>query len=62
MLRWALALGALAAVFVLGAALGASLDDNPDTGRTQTYVRTLQPLPVAPATETLTVTTTITRP
>jgi hypothetical protein len=44
---------------MLGLALGQSLDDNPDPAQTQTLVRTLNPLPVAPAArETVTVTTT----
>lgn len=47
---------ALAAAFALGVALGQALDDNPSTGRQQTYVRTLEPLPIAPAPETVTVT------
>jgi hypothetical protein len=42
------ALGVVVA-FVLGLAVGRSLDDNPQTGRQQTLVRTLQPLPLAPA-------------
>jgi hypothetical protein len=45
--------------FVLGIALGQALDDNPEPGRTQTLVRTLNPLPLAPAArETVTLTTT----
>ncbi|MFL5927798.1 MAG: hypothetical protein ACJ77E_12770 [Gaiellaceae bacterium] len=35
--------------FVVGIAVGRSLGDNPDTGRQQTLVRTLRPLPLAPA-------------
>ena len=43
--------------FVLGLAVGRSLDDNPQTGRQQTLVRTLRPVPLAPAArETVTVT------
>jgi len=42
------ALGVVVA-FVLGLAVGRSLDDNPQTGGQQTLVRTLQPLPLAPA-------------
>ena len=54
--RLALAV-ALAAVFVVGIALGEALDDGPGRGGTQTLVRTLKPLPVAPAArETVTVT------
>ena len=44
-------------VFVVGVAVGESLHDNPKPGGTQTLVRTLQPLPLAPAArETVTVT------
>ncbi len=45
------------AVFVVGIALGQALDDNSTPGGTQTLVRTLSPLPLAPAArETVTVT------
>jgi hypothetical protein len=51
-LRWlkllAIAVGVLLA-FGLGIALGQALDDGPPAGATQTYVRTLQPLPQRPA-------------
>ena len=44
--------------FVAGVALGEALHDNPAPGGTQTLVRTLKPLPLAPAArETVTVTT-----
>jgi len=44
-------------VFALGIALGQALNDNPDSGGTQTLIRTLHPLPLAPAArETVTVT------
>ena len=44
-------------VFAIGIALGEALDDNPGAGSTQTLVRTLNPLPIAPAArETVTVT------
>ena len=44
-------------VFALGVALGEALHDNPKPGGTQSLVRTLQPLPLAPAArETVTVT------
>ena len=39
-----LAVGA-ALLFALGIALGLALDDRPVPGGTQTYVRTLEPLP-----------------
>ena len=43
--------------FVVGIAVGRSLGDNPQTGKQQTLVRTLQPLPLAPAArETVTIT------
>ena len=43
------ALTVLAAVFVLGIALGEALDDGPNPAGTVTYVRTLEPLPQRPA-------------
>jgi hypothetical protein len=46
----------VAAVFAAGLALGQSLDDNPSPGGTQTLVRTLKPLALPPARETVTVT------
>ena len=47
----------LVVAFVIGLAVGRSLDDNPQTGRQQTLVRTLRPLPLAPAArETVTIT------
>jgi hypothetical protein len=46
-----------AVVFVVGVAVGEALHDNPKPGGTQTLVRTLKPLPLAPAArETVTVT------
>jgi len=52
-----LALGALV-VFALGIALGQALEDGSSPSGTQTLVRTLRPLPLAPAArETVTVTT-----
>ncbi len=56
--RWALRLLVVAAVFAAGVALGQALHDNPEPGGARTYVRTLKPLPVAPAQETVTVTVT----
>jgi len=55
--------GAAASVllFVLGVAVGESLDDSPRPGGTQTLVRTLRPLPLAPAART-TVTVTVQNP
>jgi hypothetical protein len=44
-------------VFVVGIAFGEALHDNHGSGGTQTLVRTLHPLPLAPAArETVTVT------
>jgi len=46
-----------AALFVVGVAVGEALHDNPKPGGTQTLVRTLSPLGIAPAArETVTVT------
>jgi hypothetical protein len=53
-LLWAVV---IAVVFAAGLALGEALHDNP-SGRTQTLVRTLTPLEVPPARETVTVTRT----
>jgi hypothetical protein len=46
----------LVIMFLAGLGLGQSLDDNPSPGRTQTLVRTLKPLELSPAVETVTVT------
>jgi hypothetical protein len=54
--RLLVALLVLVVVFGLGLALGEALHDNPSGGRTQTVVRTLKPLPLPPARETVTVT------
>lgn len=57
MRRRALVLAGVVAVFVVGIAVGEALHDNPRPGGTQTLVRTLHPLPLAPAArETVTVT------
>ena len=40
------------AVFVLGIALGEALNDGPPAPSTETYVRTLEPVPQQPATTT----------
>jgi hypothetical protein len=54
--RLALLVGAVV-VFAVGIALGEALHDNPGGGNDQTLVRTLKPLPLAPAArETVTVT------
>ena len=52
---------ALVAVFVVGIAVGEALHDNPSGSGTQTVVRTLSPLPLAPAART-TVTVTTSNP
>jgi hypothetical protein len=44
----AVAAGAVV-IFVVGVAVGESLHDNPKPGGTQSLVRTLRPLPLAPA-------------
>jgi hypothetical protein len=46
----------VAAVFAAGLAIGQALDDKPSPDRLRTQVRTLQPLPLPPARETVTVT------
>jgi hypothetical protein len=50
----ALALAGLA--FVIGLALGRALEEGPAPGGTVTAVRTLDPVPLPPATTTVTVT------
>jgi hypothetical protein len=55
--RRLLVIGGLVVVFAVGIALGEALHDNPAPGGTQTLIRTLHPLPLAPAArETVTVT------
>jgi hypothetical protein len=50
----------LVVVGVVGVAVGEALHDNPRPGGTQSYVRTLTPLPLTPAAlSTVTVTTTL---
>ena len=57
MRRRILAALGIAAAFAVGVAFGRALGDNPQTGRQQTLIRTLRPLPLAPAArETVTVT------
>ena len=56
LLRFWIGALALAVAFGVGLALGESLHDNPSPGRTNTSVRTLKPLAVPPAAETVTVT------
>ena len=52
---------ALVASFIVGIAVGESLHDNPSPGGSQTIVRTLRPLPLAPAARS-TVTVTVRNP
>jgi len=40
------------AIFVLGIALGEALNDGPPAPSTETYVRTLEPVPQQPVTTT----------
>lgn len=56
LLRVWVGVAATVVVFGAGLALGESLNDNPGPARTQTLVRTLKPLQVPPAKETVTVT------
>ena len=57
MIRLAVAVAGIAVVFGVGLAVGEALHDNPRPGGTQTLVRTLKPLPLAPAAlQTVTVT------
>jgi len=51
----------LIVAFVVGVAVGESLDDGSKPAGTQTLVRTLQPLPLAPAARD-TVTVTVSNP
>jgi hypothetical protein len=54
---WIVRLAVIAVVFVAGLAVGRALEDAPSPGRTQTIVRTLEPLTVEPQERTVTVTT-----
>jgi hypothetical protein len=56
LLRFWVAALVVVVVFAAGLALGQALHDNPSPGGTQTIVRTLRPLPLPPARETVTVT------
>jgi hypothetical protein len=55
LIRAGLTACALAVAFGVGLGLGESLHDNPKAGGTQTFVRTLEPLPLSPAPVTVTV-------
>jgi hypothetical protein len=50
--RRAIVAGLVLVVFVLGIAVGEALNDGPPTTSTETYVRTLEPVPQQPATTT----------
>ena len=57
MIRTALLVAGVVLVFAVGIAVGEAVHDNPKPGGTQTLVRTLKPLQLAPAPrETVTVT------
>ena len=58
-LKWGLGVLLVAVCFALGVALGEALHDNPRPDGSRTFVRTLRPLPLAPAPLTVTVTTTV---
>lgn len=58
LLAWAVRLAVAIVVFATGVAVGKALRDNPERGGDRTFVRTLKPLPLAPARETVTVTVT----
>ena len=51
---WLIGATALLVTFLVGIALGEALHDNPKPGGTQTVVRTLSPLTLAPSTVTIT--------
>jgi len=59
--RSLIVVAALIVAFAVGIALGESLDDSSSPGGTQSIVRTLNPLPLAPA-ALRTVTVTVTQP
>jgi hypothetical protein len=60
-MRSLIVVAALIVAFAVGIALGESLDDNSSPGGTQSIVRTLNPLPLAPA-ALRTVTVTVAQP
>ena len=55
------AVAGLVVAFVIGVAVGEAVHDNPTGTGTQTIVRTLQPLPLAPAARTTVTVTTSSR-
>ena len=60
-MKVALVVAGLVVMFVVGIAVGEALHDNPSGSGTQTVVRTLKPLPLAPAARTTVTVTTSTR-
>jgi hypothetical protein len=58
--RVVLVLIGLALAFVLGIGFARTLDERPDPSRTETIVRTLEPLPQEAPAPTVTVTVTVT--
>lgn len=58
LLRWLLGLLVLGFAFFAGLAVGRALEQGPEPGGTYTRIRTIEPLTVAPAERTVTVTTT----
>jgi hypothetical protein len=54
----AIKVAVLVVLFFAGLAIGRVLDDNPETDRPATFVRTLQPLELEPAPRTVTLTVT----
>jgi hypothetical protein len=60
-LRWLLVAALVLVAFAIGIALGEALREGPSPGGTQSLVRTLKPLPLAPAARTI-VTVTVTGP
>jgi hypothetical protein len=61
LLRAVIGLVVAGVVFLLGIGLGRALEEEPDR-RTRTLVRTLRPLELPPARETVTVRVTVTAP
>lgn len=57
-LPWLLGVLALGLAFFAGLAIGQALEQAPEPGGTNTRIRTIEPLTVAPAERTVTVTTT----
>jgi hypothetical protein len=58
---WAARIVAVAVAFVLGFGVGKTVEEAEVDERVRTSVRTLKPLPLAPARETVTITTNTSR-